>query len=140
MPFLEAKAEFTKQLNILRKHSFIVKVQLTQKRHCVQNLQDSEIVLQEDFSENFVMKQQGEMPAQWIQEGTAVFTAVINTKTKIQSYAVISDELCHDKFVVLAFNRAILEHAFVGIKIQKVHFFSNGAGGQFKTATICLQF
>ena len=61
MPFLEAKAEFTKQMNIVRKHSFIAKVQLNQKRHCMQNLQDGKIVLQEDFSENFVMKQQGEI-------------------------------------------------------------------------------
>ena len=96
MPFLEAKAEFTKQMNIVRKHSFIAKGQLNQ-------------------------------------EGTAVFKAVINTRTKSQSYAVISDELRHGKFVVLAFNRSILEHAFgSGIKIQKVHFFSDGAGGQFK--------
>ena len=68
-------------MNIVRNHSFIAKVQLNQKQHCVQNLQDGKIVLQQDFSENFVMKQQEEiMSAHWIQEGTAVFTAVINTK------------------------------------------------------------
>ena len=61
------------------------------------------------FSENFTIKQQNEiMAAHWDQRGITVFTAVLTTQNGSQSYAVVSDELCHDKYTVVAFNRAIL--------------------------------
>ena len=42
-------------------------------------------------------------------------------------------QLRHDKFAVAAYNRTILDHAAAsGIDVRKIHFFSDGAGGQFK--------
>ncbi|CAM1300613.1 Uncharacterised protein at_DN1833 [Pycnogonum litorale] len=80
------------------------------------------------------MMQQSEiMSAHWDHGTTTVFTAVISTQTGSQSYAIISDELCHDKFAVAAFNRQILAHAVSsGMNVQTIHFFSDGAAGQFK--------
>ena len=42
-------------------------------------------------------------------------------------------QLRHDKFAVAAYNRTILDHAAAsGIDVSKIHFFSDGVGGQFK--------
>ena len=71
----DAKTEFSKQLTILQKHNFIAKTQLHQKKHLKEKLVTNEIILQEDFSENFAIKQQGEiMSAHWDQQGVTVFT------------------------------------------------------------------
>ena len=140
----DAKTEFSKQLTILRKHNFIAKTQLHEKKHLKEKLESNEIILQEDFSENFAIKQQGEiMSAHWDQQGVTVFTAVVTTQSGSQSYAIISDELRHDKFAVAAYNRTILDHAATsGIDVSKIHVFSDGAGGQFKnrfTLSLLLQ-
>lgn len=128
------KSEWSSQLNMLKRHAYIAKVQLVQRKHLASNLKENEVILHEDFSENFAIKQQNEiMAAHWDQHGATVFTAILTTKTKTYSYAVISDENRHDKFSVLAFNRAILKLASSeGVNIDNVHFFSDGAGSQFK--------
>ena len=93
----EAKNEFSKQLTFLRKHSFLAKTQLHQKKNLMEKLGDAEVILHVDFSENFTIKQQNEiMSAHWDQRGITVFTAVLTTHNGSQSYAVVSDELCHD--------------------------------------------
>ncbi|RXM99214.1 hypothetical protein EOD39_11915 [Acipenser ruthenus] len=63
------------------------------------------------------------MSAQRVTNGVTLFTTVITT-----------NELHHDKFAVVTFNRAILEvAASEGFIIHKLHIFSDGAGSQFKS-------
>ena len=52
MLFSDAKTVFTKQLALLGKHSFIVKTQLSQKKHLQRKLAAYEVILHEDLSEN----------------------------------------------------------------------------------------
>ena len=69
----------------------------------------------------------------WVGSSVTIFTAIITTQSGNQSYGVVSDDLRHDKFAVAAFNRAILNHATASNTcIDKIHFFSDGVGGQFK--------
>jgi len=98
--------------------------------------------MQEDFSENFAIRQQDEiMSAQWNMHGVTLFTAVLNTNSTSKSYVVVSNELQHDKYAVGAFNRAIMQHAASsGNIITMQHIFSDDAGSQLKTASICLDF
>ena len=102
---------------------------------------DSHVVMQEDFAENFNLKHQNEvMSAHWVSNSVTLFTAVISTKQGSTSYMVVSDEMCHDKFSVTAFNRAILESAATSeLDIQPLHMFSDGAGSQFKNRFILSQ-
>ena len=130
-----AKDEFSTQLEFMRRHSFITKVQLSAKSRTVQTLNDGEVVLHEDFSENFSLKQQSEiMSAHWDQSSVTIFTAVLSSKNEpSKSYAVVCEEYKKDKFLVAACNRAIVNHAAQnGTSFNKVHFFSDGAAGQFK--------
>ena len=115
-------------------NSFIAKTQLSQKKHLHAKLAADEVILHEDFSENFALKQQNEiMSAHWVGSSVTLFTAIITTQSGSQSYEVVSDDLRHDKFAMAAFNRAILNHtAANNTCIDKIHFFSDGAGGQFK--------
>ena len=90
-------------------------------------------MLQEDFSENFMVKQQDEiMSAHWVSNCVTVFTAILTTNTGNISYVVISDSLDHNKYSVYCFNAAILKHANEGQTIKTLHVFSDGAGSQFK--------
>ena len=130
----EAQREARKQLAVMKRHRFIAKTQLHQMRTLKQSLGDVECVIQEDFAENFNIKQQDEvMSAHCVTNGVTLFTAVLNTKEGAKSYVVVSDDLHHDKFAVTAFNRAILaDAAECGIPLERLHFFSDGAGSQFK--------
>ena len=49
-----------------------------------------------------------------------------------KSFAVISDDLSHDKKSVYAFNKAILEEVRKITPVTKVHYWSDGAASQFK--------
>lgn len=49
-----------------------------------------------------------------------------------QSYVVVSDELSHDKASLYAFNKAILERVKEVTPVREVHYWSDGAGSQFK--------
>ena len=86
-------------------------------RHLKENLKQDEIIIHEDFSENFQLKHQREvMEAHWSHELVTVFTAVVYYKdasSNLQhiSYAVVSDELCHDKATIHMCNQALIAAA-----------------------------
>lgn len=122
---------FYEQLKQMRRHCFIAKIQLCQIKAMKTNLKTGEAVLQTDFSENFQIKQQDEiMSAHWVTNSVTIYTAVLNTTEGPESFAIISDELQHDKFSVATFNRAILDAADSGI--EHLHIVTDGAGSQFK--------
>ena len=96
-------------------------------------LEEGEALLQENFSENYSIKQQNEiMSAHWVSTGVTLFTAVLNTTDGVKSFVVVSDELHHDKYAVTTFNRKILELANADGRIRQLHMFTDGAGSQFK--------
>jgi len=129
----EAVEELIDQLAALKKHCFIAKVQLQQIKQLKSSLTVEEAVIHEDFSENFVIKQQDEiMSAHWISEGVTLFTAIVTKSTSSDSYVVVSNELSHDKYSVHCYNQAILKHANANSEIKHLHMFSDGAGSQFK--------
>ena len=77
------------------------------------------------------------MAAHWSNEMATLFTAVVyyiagNGELTHQSYVVVSDELGHDKASVYAFNKAILERVKEVTSVKMVHYWSDGAGSQFK--------
>lgn len=128
-----AKLEVMQQLHVMRRHTYVAKIQLHHMRAIKEQLKDGEAVLQEDFSENFHIKQQDEiMSAHWVTNGVTLFAAVLNISKGVKSYGVVSDELHHDKYSVATFNRAILKVASENCVISQLHIFSDGAGSQFK--------
>lgn len=131
----EIKSELNSQLTSVKKHSFLAKVQLQQIKELKLKLKEDEAIIQEDFSENFSIKQQDEiMSAHWMNESVTLFTAVIYQNSTSTSYVVISDEVHHDKYAVFCFNQVILRNYISdrGNTVQQLHVFSDGAASQFK--------
>ena len=79
-------------------------------------LSPGELIFHEDFAENFQVKHQDEVKqAYWSSDSVTAFTAIVyycsseNSKLEHQSFAIISDELAHDKHSVFNFNKVILD-------------------------------
>ncbi|GFO14380.1 otu domain-containing protein 5 [Plakobranchus ocellatus] len=135
--FQETMISLTAHVRTMVKHSFIAKHQLKQIKNLKEKL-NNEVLLQEDFSENFNIKQQNEiMSAHWKTSDSSkvtLFTAIIySSKTDYTSYVVVSDCQEKDKYTVATFNRKIFKDTYDSNQpIQHVHVFSDGASGQFK--------
>ena len=92
------------------------------------NLRDGEGILHTDFSENFQIKQQDEiMAAHWV-------CHYLHSSTEYECWSNFfcsRDDLDHNKFAVIAFNRVILESA--ECSVETLHIVTDGAASQFKT-------
>ena len=101
---VEAKEDLKAQLAPFGRHVYNVRPQFHELRHLKDCLPTGEVIIHEDFAENFQLKHQNEiMAAHWSNESVTVFTAVAyfrNTKEgaiEFASFSVISDEMSHDK-------------------------------------------
>jgi len=77
------------------------------------------------------------MASHWSNESVTVVTAVVyyrddNKDLKHLSYALISDELSHDKGSIYVFNKALLDAVSKTISFKQVHYWSDGTSAQFK--------
>ena len=78
------------------------------------------------------------MSAHWHAEHAKIFTAVVYYSKLLfthKSYAVVSDDLQHDKGFVLSANHTIfndLQNKLL-LPIQYTHNWSDGVGSQFKS-------
>ena len=136
-----AKDELYKQIKSLARHCYDAKRQHAELRQLKDDLKPGQIVLHEDFSENYAIRQQGEiMSAHWCAAQVTIFTAIVyfrpeeGAALQHESYSIVSDELHHNKQSVFAFNSKILQDVGMKLpwKIERVHYWSDGAGSQFK--------
>ena len=97
-------------------------------------------VLQVDFAENYTAEWQDEVQsAHWHQKQITVFTAMSWGHTHHQSFALVSDNLDHDKLTVNSYmylTYLLLEMKDIYPNLQEVHIFSDGAVSQFKNKYI----
>jgi hypothetical protein len=95
------------------------------------------MVLQMDFSENYTIKFQDEIQTMhWVNEQLSVFTCV-SWGNCVQSFAIVTDDLKHDKGAVLVFLDKILEEACaLSEEYTELIFYTDGAAGQFKNKFI----
>ena len=134
----DAKEDLIAQLQPFGRHVYNIRRQYEELEYLKENLPQGEIIIHEDFAENFQMKPHREiMAAHWSNEMITLFTAVVYLRDhqgdlQFKSFAVVSDELSHDKSSVYSFNSAILTEAKKETKVNKVHYWSDGAASQFK--------
>ena len=134
----EAKEDLQAQLRPFSRHVYNIRRQFQELRHLKEQLNQDEIIIHEDFSENFLLKHQREiMASHWSNESVTLFTAVVyyrddNKDLKHLSYALISDELSHDKGSIYVFNKALLDAVSKKIAFKQVHYWSDGTSAQFK--------
>ena len=92
-----------------------------------------EILIHEDFSENFHCKQATEIQsAYYATIGVTLFTVMIyyqkDGDLKHKCCVVVSDSLDHSKDAVFAFNKRVLDYTreIIG-EVNHVHYISDGA-------------
>ena len=102
-------------------------------------LQEGEVIISEDFSENYALKQQNEiMTAHWSNESITLFCATVHFKEagkkRFQHYVLVSDDLKHEKDSIWYNNNFIINDVRKkGIAInKKVYYWSDGPSCQFK--------
>lgn len=136
---LQAKEELISLLNPFALHVYTAQKQLAEFKFLKENLKVGHLIIHEDFAENFMLKQQGEiMAAHWNSTQVTLFTCIIyyrNNETlelEHKNYVVVSDDINHTKHAVFAFNSAIIEDLKQTVAFNHIHFWSDGCGAQFK--------
>jgi hypothetical protein len=117
-------------------HSFVKRQQSAALRSDKQR--PGVMVIQMDFSENFTIKFQDEVQAMhWVNDQLTVFTCV-TWGTSVQSFAIVTDDLKHDKGAVLVFIERILEETdgLLDETYNELVFYTDGAASQFKNRFI----
>lgn len=125
---------FQEKFASFKQHCYVNEVQKTHFKNLRDSLDDYSAVFQFDFAENFCLKQQREIQsAYFTNQQVSIFTAVAWVKGAIESFAIVSDTLSHDKVAVFTYLNEIFE--FIKSKytnIKVVNIFSDGSAAQFK--------
>lgn len=108
------------KLETLGRHTYNAKCQHKKLNHLYQNIGEQIIILQENFAENYAIKQQNEvMAAHWAPDQVTVFTAVVYYRQNFDhclSHVVVSNELEHNKPSVYIFNKFLMTPRLIGKK------------------------
>lgn len=130
------------QLISFKKHIFIMRHQIKQMQDKKKSLAAHEIIIQIDFSENYVAKYSNEIQA--VHFGASKKQISLHTglyyyyddKTgaiKNQSFCTVSDNADHQAFAVWAHLEPVLiELSSKFPKVDTLHFFSDGPSSQYK--------
>ena len=138
VPISTALEMLTEQLQTFSVHNYTNIVQLHNFKFAKQHLKEGEIIISEDFSENYSINQQNEiMSAHWSQEELSLFCAtahfVRDGEKQFQHYVLCSNDLGHDKDSVYFYNKFIINDLKAKkLQVSKVHYWSDGPSSQFK--------
>ncbi|CAH2014479.1 unnamed protein product, partial [Acanthoscelides obtectus] len=120
---------FVHQRNIIHQYSAI--------NHLKQNLQDDDVLIHIDFSENYYTKYAEEIQAFHFGGSRAqlsLHTVVVYLKGTIHSYCTISDNIAHSPAAIWVHLGPIFQSLPSGIK--HVHFLSDGPVTQYRNKTM----
>ncbi|XP_063222679.1 uncharacterized protein LOC134531076 isoform X2 [Bacillus rossius redtenbacheri] len=123
------------QMIAFKLHQYVKRKQSKHFEDAKKNFSTHDAVIQIDFAENYTAVSQDEIQsAHWTQRQTTIFTAVVWLEcNKVYNYAIISDELSHDKYSVWTFLKTLIQDSKQ--KMQNIHhvkIFSDGCAAQFK--------
>lgn len=92
------------------KHCFIKRNQSAVFQQKMKDTSETTVVLQIDFAENYTTAYQDEIQAaHWTSRQVTLFTAVGWSKAEVQSYAIVSDTLEHEKKAVATFLSKVVD-------------------------------
>ena len=138
MEINEFVTDLFEKLNVLKKHDYIAKCQSNYFQEKKQNLNESELLIGGDFSENYrFIIQDCSQSYHWNTSSASIFPWVVYFKegneVKSSSYAMISNDLNHKTEAVASFQSKLITHLKQRHpNVTKVHYFSDGSGEQFK--------
>lgn len=127
------------KLENLKTHHYISKIQGQFLKNKKENLAESECIVLADFAENFTFIIQDEIQGyHWVNEQATVHPFVLYFKNeygKLNSHSIciLSNYLEHSTAVVHAFQTKVINYIREHLpKVQKVFYFSDGSGSQYK--------
>lgn len=136
----EAVQLLKEKMKLFPLHCYNIFRQHKELSHLKTILAEGEIIVHEVFAENYSIKQQNEiMSAHWSSKQVSIFMAVVyfmhESSLQHLSYAIVSDDVTHDKGNVHSSNSAILQDikGRLPFPIKMIHYWSDGAAYQFKT-------
>lgn len=131
-PIVEIISKLKEQAPAFKKHSNIKNVQSKFFKDKKDSIGSNECILQIDFAENYALISQDEIQsAHWRHSQVTIFTACAWLDGKLKSFAIVSDELCHDKYAVWTFLKAIIEELKkFQPELSKVCIFSDGCAAR----------
>ncbi|CAH1233436.1 unnamed protein product [Diabrotica balteata] len=141
-------------LNILQvqftpymKHVFFMRHQQKELQRLKQFLQPNELLLQIDFSENYIAKYESEIQSMHfgaskkqisLHTGVYYYRTESDALVKSQSFCSVSDNLDHQSHAIWAhLHTILLELANRFPNITQVHFLSDGPTSQYKNRNNC---
>ncbi|CAF3317809.1 unnamed protein product [Rotaria sp. Silwood2] len=115
-------------------HVFIKRTQSYLFEQMKQRTDDRKVLLQVDYAENFVMDHQDAIQlAHWSTRTLSIFTAHAWCGASNFSFALVSDNVTHDKYCIhVCLNYIISELKQYLPNLEEITFFSDGAASQFK--------
>jgi len=121
--------KLNEKLDLLAKHHYNWIHQVEQCRQVKETISDTEVVVHMDFSENYACKLHTEIQAFHFggsRKQATIHTSVVYTSDGSQSYATISDSLCHDERAAWAHIEPILKKLKEqNPTITTIHFISD---------------
>ena len=134
------KEDLKAQLAPFERHVCNVRRQFQELRHLTDCIPAGEVIIHEDFADNFQLKHQNEiMAAQWSNESVTQSLQLLHNsetqKRELSSMPLLlskSDEMSHDKSTIYTFNSAIIDFLKKVTTITKVHYWSDGPSSEFK--------
>ncbi|CAF4866414.1 unnamed protein product, partial [Rotaria magnacalcarata] len=115
-------------------HVFIKRAQSSLFEELKESTDDKKVLLQVDYAENFAMDQQDAIQSTyWNTRMLSIFTAHAWCGANNYSFALVSDNVTHDKYCVAAcLNNIITKLKQYLPDLEEIVFFSDGAASQFK--------
>ncbi|SMN01563.1 hypothetical protein SPONN_2634 [uncultured Candidatus Thioglobus sp.] len=130
---------FCEKLELLLSHSFTATQQASFYNDCKLTLQQQEVLVVADFSENYsFVLQDAAQGFHWNNSQATIHPFVIYYKDSGKlchlSYVVISDCMHHDTVAVYLFQKCLVGHLrrALPFELQKIYYFSDGAASQYK--------
>ncbi len=126
--------EVEKMITKFLSHYFFQKQQSSSFHNLVKAASESAIVLQVDYSENYVIRHQDAIQADhWAGIPVTLYTAVAWLHESIRSFVLVSDYNAHDKYSTAVFNKHLLDKLIPLMSGEcEVNIFSDGAAQHFK--------
>lgn len=133
---------FQRDLESIASHQFNWMHQSAKMRELKEKLQENDLVLHVDFSENYGCKLNTEIQSFHFggnRNQVTIHTVVAYTKTAIQSFATISKSLRHDERAVWAHLQPVIEDLQMqhDTQFESLHLISDGPVTQYRNKANC---
>jgi len=122
-------------------HVFIKRKQSKYFQYTKENADDTTVVCQIDYAENFTLQHQDQIKsAHWSKKQVSIFTSYIwlgGSGGEGHSFGFVSNSIKHDKYSVITCLEILVKEIMSFMPdVQQIMFFSDGAAGQFKNRYI----